>query len=149
MRLIGIDYGTKRIGAALSDESGKFAFPHSVIPNSPGQEGARKAAARIGEICSEEGVKKIILGESAGYGGAPNPVMEKIREFKGILEEETGLPVVYESEFMTTAQSLRPPERSAPRGRLSRRRKPEKIKKSDASAAALILGSFLERRKGV
>ncbi len=146
MRLLGIDYGTKRIGVALSDERGEFALPHSVIPNCPSLKCAGDAAARIGKICAEQGVKKIILGESLDYAARPNPVMKKIKEFKNILEKETGLPVVCQSEAMTTAESLRLPGLSSPRGRVARKRKGGIIKKNDASAAALILRGFIERR---
>ncbi|NOY35937.1 MAG: Holliday junction resolvase RuvX [bacterium] len=148
MRLLGIDYGTKKIGIALSDERGEFALPHSVIENCPSKKCAEAAAARIGEICGKEGVGKIILGESVDYKGRPNPVMEKIRVFKALLEKEIGLPVVYQSEVLTTKESLRrAPDRIGPRGKVSRKRADREIKKSDASAAALILRSFIEKQK--
>lgn len=126
MRLMGIDYGTKRIGIALSDERGEFAFAHSVIEND------KNAVKKIKKICGENNVGKIILGESIDYQGRPNPVMKEIEKFKKILEKEIGLAVEYQKEILTTQEA---------------RRGQEEGKKIDASAAALILRSFIEKQK--
>lgn len=137
MRLMGIDYGEKRIGIALSDEGGGFArapeqgsvqgfaFAHSVVENNKGAIGAIK------KICGENNVGKIILGESVDYKGQPNLIMTEIENFKKELEKEIGLPVEYQKETLTTKE--------AEHGQ-------GKIEKIDASAAALILRSFLEKK---
>ena len=130
MRLIGIDYGEKRIGIALSDESGAFAFPHSVIINC--SDCAILNVAQIKKICGENDVGKIILGESLDYKGKPNPIMKKIEKFKVLLEKEINLPVIYQSEILTTKEA----ERII-----------GKTKKTDASAAALILRSYIDKEK--
>lgn len=146
MRYLGIDFGTKRIGIALSDEKGKMAFAHSVIANV----GAEKVLAKIKKICAENAVGKIILGKSLNYKGEPNPIMAKIEPFKIALKKNTDLPVVYENETLTSAEARRPlgGERKRP-PTLSKRKSPEKEKqtqiKIDASAAALILQSHLDR----
>ncbi len=147
MRLLGIDYGMKRIGISLSDEEAVFALPHSVIKNCPSKKCAEEAVKKIKEICGANSVGKIVLGESVDYKGHPNPIMGKVAPFKALLEKETGLPVVYQSETLTTKESLRTPDRIGPRGNVSRKRKGMEIKKNDASAAALILRSFIEKRK--
>ncbi len=126
MRLMGIDYGEKRIGIALSDESAQFAFPHSVIENSP------NTIKKIRIICQENKVGKIILGQSLDYKKQPNPIMEKIDKFKAVLEKEIGLLVVYKWEVLTTKEAERVQGRH---------------NKIDASAAALILKSFIESGK--
>jgi len=126
MRLMGIDYGKKRIGVALSDEGGGFAFAHSVVEND------KNAIRKVKKICEENKVGEIILGESVDYKGQPNPVMAEIKKFKTGLEKEIGLPVEYQKETLTTKEA----ERII-----------GKTKKTDASAAALILRSFLEREK--
>ena len=126
MRLMGIDYGGKRIGVALSDESAGFAFAHSVVENN------KNAISAIKKICEENAVGKIILGESVDYKGKPNPIMAEIENFKKELEKEIGLPVEYQKETLTTKE--------AEHGQ-------GKIEKIDASAAALILRSFLEQKK--
>lgn len=123
---MGIDYGEKRIGIALSDESAQFAFPHSVIENSP------NTIKKIRIICQENKVGKIILGQSLDYKKQPNPIMEKIDKFKAVLEKEIGLLVVYKWEVLTTKEAERVQGRH---------------NKIDASAAALILKSFIESGK--
>lgn len=128
MRLIGIDFGERRIGVALSDEQANFAFPHSVVIND------KNAVKKIKKICRENEVKKIILGQSLDYKSQPNPIMKKIESFKNLLEKEIGLPVLYQSELLTTQEA---------------RRLQGEIEKIDASAAALILRSFIEKQKMV
>jgi putative Holliday junction resolvase len=123
---MGIDYGEKRIGVALSDEGGGFAFAHGVVKN------GKNAVKKIKKICEENKVGKVILGESVDYNGRPNPIMEEIKKFKKALEEETSLPAEYQKETLTTKEAERLQEGN---------------KKIDASAAALILRSFLEREK--
>ena len=146
MRLLGIDYGTKRIGVALSDEKEKMAFAYGVIAN----HGAEKVSAEIKKICAENSVGKIVLGKSLNYKGELNPIMSGIEPFKTVLEKETSLPVIYENETLTSAEARRP--LGGPRKRppvLSKRKSPEKEKKAgmkvDASAAALILRNYLDK----
>ncbi len=122
---MGIDYGEKRIGIAVSDESENFAFAHSVVDND------RNAIKNIKKICEGRNVSKIILGKSIDYQGRPNPVMAKIEPFKKLLEKEIGLPVEYQTETLTTKEA---------------ERLQGKIEKIDASAAALILRSFIEKQ---
>ena len=144
MRLMGIDYGEKRIGLAISDEAGDFAFAHSVVDNCPTCWGA--VLEKIKDLVQEKNVAQIVLGESVNYKGEPNPIMIKIKLFKKKLEHKLSLPVVYQSETMTTSESLRDPGRTGPRGNVSDKRKIFKINKNDASAAALILRSYIERQ---
>ena len=147
MRYLGIDYGAKRIGIALSDEKGKMAFAYGVIAN----QGTKKALTEIKKICAENSVGKIVLGKSLNYKGEPNPIMEEIELFKIALEKETGLPIDYQNETLTSAEARRPLEGLRKRPAvLSKRKSPEKEKKArmkiDASAAALILMSFLDKK---
>jgi len=124
MPLIGIDYGEKRIGVALSDEGKSFAFPYSVVAND------KNAVREIKKICEKNKVEKIILGQSLNYSNQPNPVMKKIELFKDSLKKEIKLPVIYQTETLTTQEA---------------RRTQGDIEKIDASAAALILRSFIEK----
>lgn len=136
MRFAGIDYGTKRIGIALSDETGSMAFPHSVMQAGP------NALSAIVELLKGEGVERVVLGESLGLSGQPNPVMEDIEQFKKDLEELTGMQVAYEQEFFTSAAAARQfaPEEKSRKGAPSQ-------EKLDAAAAALILQSYLDKLK--
>ena len=146
MRYLGIDYGEKRIGIALSDEKGKMAFAYGVIAN----HGAEKVSAEIKKICAENSVGKIVLGKSLNYKGELNPIMAEIEPFKTALEKETGLPVSYQNETLTSAEARRPLKGLRKRPPvLNKRKSPEKEKKArmkvDASAAALILRSYLDK----
>lgn len=130
MRLLGIDYGEKKIGIAVSDENAKFAFPYSVIDNVS----AAKVLKEIRKICEENDIGKIILGESLTYKMEPNVIMKRINKFKALLEGELNLPVEFESEILTTKQA----ERTG-----------GKTDRIHASAAALILQSYLDKRNVV
>ena len=141
VRYLGIDYGTKRIGLALSDEGGTIAFPRAVL------EAKDDAVSHIATLAEQEGVGLIVLGESHDLLGNPNAVMKRIERFKLALEAATSVPVAYEPEFMTSAQAARPaageertiasPGARAPQGPM------------DASAAALILQGYIDRMKNV
>jgi putative Holliday junction resolvase len=133
MKYIGIDYGTKRIGIATSDEGGKIAFPLTTVA------AGRETLTRIATLISEQKAKKIILGESKNFKNEPNEVMEDIEQFKADLAELTGLTVEYEPEFFSSAEAAR---QYMPDG--SRKQNPSQ-EKLDAAAAALILQSYLDR----
>ena len=137
MKYLGIDYGTKRIGVAVSDDEGRVAFPLSIVSSGP------KALSEIVELSKKNRAQKIILGESRDLKGIANPVMEDIEQFKKDLEELSGLPVAYEQEFLTSAAAARqytPEEKT---------RKPvPSQEKLDAAAAALILQSYLDKNRG-
>ena len=126
MRLFGIDYGTKRVGLALSDESGRFAFPYRVLTNT----GSQKLTDEIAAVCQKEKVRRIVLGESRNYRGEANPVMKQIETLKKRLVEKTGLPVTLEPEFLTSAEAERLQGKTA---------------EHDAAAAALILKSYIDK----
>lgn len=125
MRLMGIDYGGKRVGVALSDETGRFAYPYEVLQND------KSLIGNILKGISRERVGKIVLGRSLDYKMRPNEIMAKIESFKTELEIASGLAVEFENEFMTTMEA----ERLQGKGN-----------KIDASAAALILKSYIDRQ---
>ena len=135
MKYLGIDYGTKRIGVATSDDTGSLAFPLTTVA------AGREALSDIAELIKKEGVQKIVIGESRNLQGEANPLMEDIEQFKKDLEESTRLPVEYEQEFFSSTQAAR---QFAPDG--SRKDHPSQ-EKLDASAAAVILQSFLDKMK--
>ena len=124
MRILGIDYGSKRIGVAISDEGGVFALPLTIVGNTD------LLVTEIRKIAADNEVKEIVLGESRNYKNEPNTIWEDSVKFKHELEKE-GFEVHFEPEFMTSANA---------------ERFQGKTEKVDASAAALILQSFLDRR---
>jgi putative Holliday junction resolvase len=124
-RILGIDYGTKRIGIAVSDESRKFALPVSVIAN------GELAIKEIEKIATEYATKEFVMGESRNFKNEPNAVFDDSMDFKDMLEGG-GFTVHLEPEFMTSANA---------------ERFQGKTDKTDASAAALILQSYLDKEK--
>ncbi len=124
MRYLGIDYGEKRIGLALSDEAGKMAFPKEVLENGP------KAIGQIGQMVKEESVGGIIVGESVNSSGRPNYIMKAIEEFAEKARAELCLPVNMQKEFFTTVEARRLAGSESP---------------ADANAAALILQRYLDK----
>ena len=129
MKFLGIDYGTKRVGAALSDDDGKIAFPYAVFAND------KKLLESIKKLCSDEGVGAVVVGESLDLQGRPNPVHTDAKSFAKDFAEATRLPIYWKSEFMTSHHAA-----------IGNKKGEFKKGVVDASAAALILQRFLDKK---
>jgi len=125
MRFLGIDYGSKRIGISISDEEAQFAMPLIVINNS------KNLIQEVKDLANKNEVKEIVLGESKNYKGEANAILPESLNFKMDLEAR-GFIVHLEPEFMTSANA---------------ERFQGKNDMIDASAAALILQSFLDKKR--
>ena len=123
MRILGIDYGSKRVGVAVSDENRQFALPVSVVSNTI------TLLEEIQKIAIDNESREIVMGESRNYKGEPNEILLDSMEFKKKLEKD-GFTVHFEPEFMTSVQAERWQGKSI---------------LTDASAAAIILQSYLDR----
>lgn len=128
MCFLGIDFGIKKVGLAISDEDGKMAFPFLVLPNN------EKILDEIEKIVIERNVEKIVIGESKNFEGQPNEIMAEIEKFKINLEERFKLKIIFEPEFLTSAQA---------------RQIVGKNEMEDASAAAIILQSYLDKKQAM
>lgn len=126
MKLLGIDYGSKRVGLATADTDSGMAFPRSVINND------KDLLKVINEIIKKENISEVVLGESKNLNGEDNDIMEAIRTFKITLEKESRIPVTLQPEFYSTYGASRIQGDS------------EMI---DASAAAIILQSYVDQLK--
>ena len=138
MKYLGIDYGTKRVGLALSDESATLAFPYSVISNSAG------LVTMIENIITKEKIGTIVIGESVAADGADNPVQKKIEDFATTLEKKSKTPVYFEKEFFTSAEAHGRKGKEVNDARQTKFAAPAHI---DARAAALILQRYLDKEK--
>lgn len=127
MRILGIDYGLKRIGLAVSDETRTLAFPKETIQNSD------RAVVEISLMCEKEGIENLVIGDSRDFGGRPNDLMEKIYPFKTALEAR-GFTVHLEEEYFSSVEA----ERFQGKGG-----------DTDASAAAIILQRYLDKRRSM
>jgi putative Holliday junction resolvase len=123
-RLMGIDYGKKRVGVAISDESHSMAFPHTVFPNDA------QLVKKLSEVITKEAISEIVIGHSLDKEGNPNSIHAKVEELMTDLTLETGLPIHLQSELYTTQAALRIQGRNA---------------MTDAAAATLILDTFITR----
>jgi putative Holliday junction resolvase len=121
VRYLGIDFGTKRVGLALSDEDGVIALPHAVLPNDS------RLLREVVRIARERNAL-VVMGESKDYQMRDNPIMAEAREFARELEK-SDLAVYWHPEFMTSVEATRTTGKNA---------------SVDASAAAVMLQSFLE-----
>ena len=101
MKYLAIDYGTKRVGIATSDDGGSMAFPLRVIVNS------KNLVRDIGVICRGERIGKIIVGESHNFQNKPNPIMRAITPFVEELKKEIGLPVELMTEVFSSQEAAR------------------------------------------
>ncbi len=136
MKRMGIDYGSKHIGVALSDEGGRIAFPHSILDRS------KRSGLDIAVLAAKEGVAEIVIGESLDFFGKPNTIMTEIAKFAMELGEQTDLPIHFEKEFLTSHHATPQKGKS---GLNARQTKLSERTPIDASAAALILQRFLDR----
>lgn len=122
MRKMGIDYGSKRVGVALTNEDGTMAFPHEVLSNDA------KLQEKLEAIITKQHVEEIIIGHSLDRDGQPNKIHAAVEELIMDLTLSVGLPIHLVPEQYTTQAALRTQGRND---------------MTDASAAALILDTFI------
>jgi len=133
MRYLGVDYGSKKVGLALSPEGSGMGFPHSIIPNTP------RLVDDLCALIAKEDVGAVVIGESRTLSGGDNPIAKAARALGDALAERAGVAVFYESEVFTSAEARRLPAKQG------KSRAPKKHGNVDAAAAALILTSYLSR----
>jgi len=135
-RYLGVDYGQKRIGLAISDPTGRIASPIRVVP-ARGQ--PRRDARAVLQVIGEYDVEAIVVGLPLNMDDTEGPQAKQSRAFGKAIGELTGLPVHYWDERLSTfaADALIDQAGISPRKRRRRR---------DAVAAQLILQGFLDAR---
>jgi putative Holliday junction resolvase len=133
MRILAIDHGTKRVGLALSDETGTIAQPLQFLPAEP----AAKLFERLKEIVVERKVEEIVVGIPRNMNGTYGPAAEKAREFVTALQLVVTAPVRTWDERLTTVQAHRVLIETGMR----REKRKERV---DQTAAAILLQSYLD-----
>ncbi len=141
MKYMGIDFGSKRIGIALSDDGGMIAFPRTVILNS------NTMLGEILEIIQNEGVQGIVVGKSLDQDGRRNIIMDDIDVFIEELQNLSHISVHMEDErftshFLKSFDFTKTIEKPVTR---DRNKKPT-LGDTDAQAAAAILQRFLDKQ---
>ena len=135
---MGLDYGSKTVGVALSDELLLTAQGYSIIRRDS-EKKLRKTLAEIAQIASDYGVTEIVLGYPKNMDGSEGDRCEKTREFQSLVEKRTNLPVTLWDERLTTVAA----DRAMDEAGLHRNEKKEHV---DRIAAELILRGFLDAR---
>ncbi|MDO4976452.1 MAG: Holliday junction resolvase RuvX [Eubacteriales bacterium] len=135
-RWMGLDYGTKTVGVAVSDTLGITAQGLETISRKSNKK-LRQTLARIEALIEEYQIEKIVLGLPKNMNNTLGDRAEETMEFKEMLERRTGLEVVLWDERLTTMES----ERILMEGGVRREHRKERI---DWMAASLILQSYMD-----
>ncbi len=131
---LGIDYGEKRVGLAISGDEGMVAFPLALVANTD------ELVREIASIVREREVGHIVMGASENPHGAPNPIRERITLCAEALTRATGIEVELVPESYSSAEARRAFEVLAASRATS-------LPAVDAAAAAIILQSYLDRAR--
>src|SRR5258708_25343482 len=96
-RALGIDFGEKRIGLAISDGEGRLAVPLATLA----RRDDRSAMAAIAEVARREGIERLVLGEPVGLDGRRRPAAARGRRFGARLAARTAPPLTFVDEPLT------------------------------------------------
>lgn len=127
-RILAIDYGERRVGIAVSDESGSFAHPRSAIENA----GKKRFFEAIADLVRSEGIERIVVGLPLTLRGEVGKQAAGVQSVMHELEEVLSVPVEFEDERLTSSYADRFRGSSTDR---------------DSIAAASILETYLERTR--
>ena len=136
MRILGLDYGTKTVGVAVSDELGFTAQAVETITRKEANK-LRKTLARIDELVQLYGIEKIVLGYHKHMNNSSGIRCEETEEFKAMVERRTGLEVILWDERMSTVAA----ERTLIEGGVRRENRKTYV---DQLAAVFILQGYLD-----
>jgi putative Holliday junction resolvase len=138
-RVLGLDVGSKTIGVAISDELGYSAHPRETIA----RKGGPLDAARVAEICTNEGAERVVVGLPLELSGKEGPRAKRVNVFIDVLRKRLGdaIPVeTWDERFSTVGAN-----RALMEADLSRARRKQII---DQQAAVFILQGWLDARRG-
>lgn len=135
VRILAIDYGRRRIGLALSDESGATAHPLATLQ----RVNRRSDLRRLREICREKGVGRVIVGHPLHMSGEAGEMAAEAARFAERVKKATGIETELVDERLTSWQA----EQMAGEMASAKRRKESQL---DDVAAAILLREYLERQ---
>jgi putative Holliday junction resolvase len=131
---MALDYGTRRIGLAISDADGIFAFPAGALVSN----GRARDLEELRRLAAERGVQRIVVGLPIHMSGRKGETARAAEEFANEVAKVTGLPVEMLDERWTTREA----ERSLAESKSGRRKRREAV---DSAAATLLLQTWLAR----
>ena len=138
-RLMGLDFGSKTVGVALSDPTGLIASPLESIERER-EDKLRKTFSRIEELIEEYKVTKIVLGLPLNMDSSEGERVRKTQEFKEALERRTGLEIVFWDERLSTVEAHDIMTEAGVKG-IDRKKFVDKI------AASIILQGYMDSQK--
>lgn len=136
-KVLALDLGEKRIGVAVSDESGTFAFPRPAIIR---QEGYRKDMAALRSLTETELIEEIVIGMPLMLSGERGIQAEKVDDFIETLKRYVRIPIMVQDERLSTSEA----DRLMIGADVRRSDRKQSV---DSMAASLILQSYLDRRR--
>ncbi len=139
-RVLGVDYGARRVGLAVSDPTGTIAQP---LPTLSRRAGKRPPVQAVAELARAWEAEAIVVGLPLTLQGDESEWTRETRAFGERLAQRTGLPLHFVDERMTSVRAER-----AVRSLGLRRTEREDRTRVDAAAAVLILQAFLDRAHG-
>jgi len=137
MRILGIDYGDRHVGLALSDALLVTAQPFGTYELTGREADDRKF---FEDLVARQDIREIVIGDPLRLDGSAGTRAEKTRRFAAWLEKAVSRPVVFVDERLTTREALHLLRDSNLRGRAKKERE-------DQVAAVIILSTYLEQRR--
>ena len=134
MRHLGIDFGERRVGLAISDDEARLSVPLTTLERSSD----RQIVAAIRDLATEEGVEFLVVGEPRALDGTVGDAAKRVRSFASKLAAATGLRVSLVNESLTTVEALaRLREAGVPPAKMREKR--------DEVAAQILLQEWLDQ----
>lgn len=135
MRVLGVDYGEKRIGLAVCDPTGELAFPVGTVV----RKNVRQERQALAAVVEERDIERIVVGMPLRMDGSVGAQARSVQEFIARIERAFGLPVETVDERLTSVEAKRALRETGRRGRKQR-------DVVDSVAATLLLRSWLAQR---
>jgi putative Holliday junction resolvase len=129
MKYLGIDYGSKKVGFAQSDDEGRIAFPLMISPND------KTLLKDTVELIREMKFNTVVIGESVDGNGKLNAIAKEARAFGMQVENSIDVKVVFEKEWYSTVEARKQPGK-------------EGNHEVDDQAAAIVLQRYLDKVNG-
>lgn len=129
MKYLGIDYGSKKVGFAQSDDDGRLAFPLMISPND------KSLLKDTIELVREMKINVVVVGESVDGKGKPNAIAKEARKFALQIEDSIDVTVAFEKEWYSTVEARKQPGN-------------EGNHEVDDQAAAIVLQRYLDKING-
>lgn len=139
--VLSLDFGTRRIGLAVSDRDGRIAFPAGCLES----QGKEKDLQALRALVEKREITRIVVGLPIHLDGRAGPEADAARAFARDVAEATGLPVEMLDERWTTLEAERALRELGKRGGTARAANRRRRGHVDAVAATILLRSYLER----